>query len=413
MICTSRPSFPPLSRSALPRSARVECHCASCLDTRRRAGAPGARSPPLCIATAPLPLRRRYVSIGNDANIEALKGRPPMFPEDERAYFVQSIKYVHSAFVCKGSGMLDWTEEVERVQPDLFYVNDDGDRPSKREACARFGIEYFVDVRKPKEGLEARSSTGLKKAASGAPTKALAKDVVTSELNPAKLVYFAGRGLCEPIRWILELGAVPYVNVAITTPEAMDALKASGALTFGQVPLLQMNGVDLVQSRATARYVAEICNLCGQNPEEEAALAIVADGVRDMRRSLTSTPFAEVGGRGAEARAEAAAALAKYAPLFERALAARGHDGPFLTGASRVTYADAALGEALLWMRELLPSEAERVLANAPRVAKLLKGVTENARIAAYLASARRPPLPVGDVAAQYVADVHRVLRRA
>jgi glutathione S-transferase len=117
---------------------------------------------------------------------------------------------------------------------------------------------------------------------------------------------------------------VPYVNVAITTPEAMDALKASGALTFGQVPLLQMNGVDLVQSRATARYVAEVCNLCGQNPEEEAALAVVADGVRDMRRSLTGTPFAEVDGRGAEARAEAAAALAKYAPLFERALAARG-----------------------------------------------------------------------------------------
>ena len=338
-----------------------------------------------------------------------------MFPEDERCYFVQSLKFVHTAFVCKGMGMLDWTAAVSRVKPDIFYVNDDGDRPTKRDACAAHGIEYFVDIRKPKEGLIARSSTALKKAGSSpavSPKKTGAASVMTSEANPAKLVYFAGRGLCEPIRWLLELGAVPYINVAVSTPEALDALRTGGTLAFNQLPLLQMNGVNLVQSRATARYVAEVCNLCGQNPEEEAALAIVADGVRDMRSALTGTPFAHVNGTWAEQLAKVAAALAKYAPFFEHILEERHHDGPFLTGASRVTYADAALAEAMLWMQEILPAETATAFAAAPRVAALLKGVTENGRLSKYLASGRRPATPVGDVAVEYVRAVNSVLRR-
>ena len=58
-----------------------------------------------------------------------------MFPEDERGYMVQAVRYVKEAFVCPGMGDLDWVEALDKVKPDLFFVNEDGDRPGKREAA--------------------------------------------------------------------------------------------------------------------------------------------------------------------------------------------------------------------------------------------------------------------------------------
>ncbi len=105
-----------------------------------------------------------YVSVGNDANINALKGRPAMFPEAERCYMVRSIRHVRWASVCDGMGYLDWEADLDVIRPDVFFVNGDGDRPAKREACARRGIRYVVASRDPAAGLPVRSSTSIKAA---------------------------------------------------------------------------------------------------------------------------------------------------------------------------------------------------------------------------------------------------------
>ena len=101
-----------------------------------------------------------YVSVGNDANVTTLK-KAPMFPEDERVYMAQSIRWVHEAFVAKGMGH-DQGPDLDYVQPDIFFVNEDGDQPIKREQCCARGIEYVVAARLPDAGLEARSSTSIK-----------------------------------------------------------------------------------------------------------------------------------------------------------------------------------------------------------------------------------------------------------
>ena len=101
-----------------------------------------------------------YVSVGNDANVTALKKRP-MFPEDERVYMVQAIRWVHTAFVAKGMGH-DQGPDLDFVKPDVFFVNEDGDKELKRQQCAERGIEYVVAARQPDKGLEARSSTSIK-----------------------------------------------------------------------------------------------------------------------------------------------------------------------------------------------------------------------------------------------------------
>src|SRR5512143_1024955 len=86
-----------------------------------------------------------YVGVGNDANVRALKGEGhPLFPQNERAYMVQAVRYVKQAFVSSGSGWLDAEPEIAIIHPDIYVVNEDGDRPEKRAFCRSAGIEYVV-----------------------------------------------------------------------------------------------------------------------------------------------------------------------------------------------------------------------------------------------------------------------------
>ena len=103
-----------------------------------------------------------YVGIGSDATIEELKSRKTVCSEQERLYMVKAIRYVKDAYINRGSGMMDFVETVEMVQPDIFVVNEDGSTEAKRRFCAERGIEYVVLQRVPDAGLEARSTTAIR-----------------------------------------------------------------------------------------------------------------------------------------------------------------------------------------------------------------------------------------------------------
>jgi len=104
-----------------------------------------------------------YVVVGSDENVRFLKGDGhPMFGQDERRYMVQAVRYVTRALVSTGWDWLDFAPQAEEVKPDLFAVNEDGDRPEKRQFCLEHGIEYVVLKRLPKEGLPRRESTILR-----------------------------------------------------------------------------------------------------------------------------------------------------------------------------------------------------------------------------------------------------------
>ena len=103
-----------------------------------------------------------YVGIGSDATIQELKSRKTVNSEQERLYMVKAIRYVKDAFINRGSGLMDFVETVDMVQPDVFVVNEDGGSDTKRKFCAERGIEYVVLQRVPDAGLEARSTTSLR-----------------------------------------------------------------------------------------------------------------------------------------------------------------------------------------------------------------------------------------------------------
>ena len=104
-----------------------------------------------------------YVCLGSDANVRLLKGEGhPLLSQEERRYVVGSIKFVKQALITTGSSWLDADPEIRRIKPDIYVVNEDGDKGGKREYCQNLGIEYLILQRRPASGLPERSSTALR-----------------------------------------------------------------------------------------------------------------------------------------------------------------------------------------------------------------------------------------------------------
>jgi len=104
-----------------------------------------------------------YVGIGSDKTINELKARKTVNSDAERLYMVKSLKVVKEAWINQGSGLLDFLVELEKLKPDIFFVNVDGHTPAKEALCKEIGVEYVVSKRIPHGNLPARSTTALRK----------------------------------------------------------------------------------------------------------------------------------------------------------------------------------------------------------------------------------------------------------
>ena len=103
-----------------------------------------------------------YVGIGSDSTINDLKGRRTVNGEHERLYMIKSLKYVRDAWINRGSGLIDFREELRELRPDIFFVNEDGYTPEKKALCDELGIALVVSRRIPGAGLPVRSTTALR-----------------------------------------------------------------------------------------------------------------------------------------------------------------------------------------------------------------------------------------------------------
>jgi cytidyltransferase-related domain len=112
-----------------------------------------------------------YVGIGSDKTILGYKNHKTVYSEQERLFMVKSIRYVKEAYINQGEGILDFLPTLDIVKPDILVVNSDGDSEEKRKVCENLGIRYIVLDRIPKDGLQPRSSTELKKTPCYLPTR--------------------------------------------------------------------------------------------------------------------------------------------------------------------------------------------------------------------------------------------------
>jgi len=104
------------------------------------------------------------------------------------------------------------------------------------------------------------------------------------------------------VRFLLEFCMIPYDETPVRERESFAALKASGKLAFGQVPLLEIDGLALVQTQAILRYIAGKKRLRGASLAEEARADMAVNGMLDARMGMITARFSD----------DPAAALARF-----------------------------------------------------------------------------------------------------
>ncbi|KAL8172770.1 UNVERIFIED_CONTAM: hypothetical protein K2H54_017578 [Gekko kuhli] len=162
-----------------------------------------------------------------------------------------------------------------------------------------------------------------------------------------KLTYFNGRGRMESIRWLLAAAGVEFEEVFLKKKEQLLKLIEGGYLLFDQVPLVEMDGLKLVQTKAILNYIAEKYNLHGKDLKERAQIDMYVEGTMDLMGMFLMYPFCPPEQREAQLASILEKATTRYLPVYEKAL----EQHEFLVG-NRFSWADVQLIEAILMLEE-------------------------------------------------------------
>uniref|UniRef100_A0A8D0X7B1 Glutathione S-transferase n=1 Tax=Sus scrofa TaxID=9823 RepID=A0A8D0X7B1_PIG len=173
------------------------------------------------------------------------------------------------------------------------------------------------------------------------------------------LHYFNGRGRMECIRWLLAAAGVEFEEKFIENPNDLNKLKNDGSLLFQQVPMVEIDGMKLVQTRAILNYIATKYNLYGKDAKERALIDMYTEGVADLGEMILLLPLCPPNEKDAKVASIKEKSTNRYLPAFEKVLKSHGQD--YLVG-NKLSRADIQLVELLYYVEELDPS----LLANFP-----------------------------------------------
>jgi glutathione S-transferase len=180
-----------------------------------------------------------------------------------------------------------------------------------------------------------------------------------------------------------------------------------------QLPLLEIDGLKLVQSGAILRHVARTRDFSGATAVEQARCDMLACGANDLIVAFLSFMFQVTRGEDPETLLAALKTVGrcffffsggltnistgtqgpipKFLPRFEAQLAEDAASSPFLCGA-RMLYCDALLLAAVESAVEFAPD----ALAGHPRLTAWRAAMHAQPAVAAFLASPHRHRRPDG-----------------
>ncbi|XP_028846640.1 glutathione S-transferase 3-like [Denticeps clupeoides] len=173
------------------------------------------------------------------------------------------------------------------------------------------------------------------------------------------LHYFDGRGKMESIRWLLAAAGVEFDEVLLTKREQYEKMLKDGDLVFQQVPLVEIDGMKLVQTKAILNYIAGKYNLYGKDVSERAMIDVYSEGLRDLMEMMMILPFTPPEKKEAQLKTIQDRATGRYLPAYEKALAG----SQFLVG-GKMSCADVHLIEATLMLQEKFPA----IISSFPNV---------------------------------------------
>ena len=82
-----------------------------------------------------------------------------------------------------------------------------------------------------------------------------------------------------------------------------------GAVAFGQIPLLQIDGLKLVQTMAILRYMGSKYGWYAGPPAALARIDVVAEGTADVKSKLSAIKFSDVSAEEKTAKYAVSAAI--------------------------------------------------------------------------------------------------------
>jgi cytidyltransferase-like protein len=85
-----------------------------------------------------------HVGLWSDETLQVLEGRAPRFPERERLYLLQSLRFVDQVTLLRGIIAPDALPDLGAIQPHTWIVDEESDAPRKRAYAEARGIQYRV-----------------------------------------------------------------------------------------------------------------------------------------------------------------------------------------------------------------------------------------------------------------------------
>eukprot|EP00276_Gloeochaete_wittrockiana_P007175 CAMPEP_0184653682 /NCGR_PEP_ID=MMETSP0308-20130426/11408_1 /TAXON_ID=38269 /ORGANISM="Gloeochaete witrockiana, Strain SAG 46.84" /LENGTH=160 /DNA_ID=CAMNT_0027089283 /DNA_START=72 /DNA_END=551 /DNA_ORIENTATION=- len=151
-----------------------------------------------------------------------------------------------------------------------------------------------------------------------------------------RLTYLDGRGRAEAIRLILNECDLEFEDKRITRDEYVQ-MKRTGLLPFGQLPIIDFDGFQLVQSKAIIRYIARLKGLYGCDAKEGALCDMISEALTDVN-VLASAWFYSTEDKRPVVEANYESVLPSWLAYFENLLKTSHHKSYFV--GDRLTYAD-------------------------------------------------------------------------
>uniref|UniRef100_A0A8B9TZJ1 glutathione transferase n=1 Tax=Anas zonorhyncha TaxID=75864 RepID=A0A8B9TZJ1_9AVES len=188
-----------------------------------------------------------------------------------------------------------------------------------------------------------------------------------------RLHYVNARGRMEPIRWLLAAAGVEFEEAFLETKDDLKKLQTNGDLLFQQVPMVEIDGMKMVQTRAILNYIAGKYNLYGKDLKERALIDMYVEGLADLNELISSNFFQPADKKEEHLATVMDKAATRYFPVYEKVL--KGHGQDFLVG-NKLSRADVQLLEIILLVEESKPDILAKfplLQSNIPNIKKFLQ----------------------------------------
>ena len=98
-----------------------------------------------------------------------------------------------------------------------------------------------------------------------------------------RVTYWNGRGLAEPTRLLLSAGNIKFRDRFMIKPSDLEDVRRENNLLYNQLPLVEIDNMELVQSGAQIRYIARRCGMYGDSDSERYIIDLIYEGTKDAR----------------------------------------------------------------------------------------------------------------------------------